>query len=225
MISGFFAIGKEPTGSKDPFALRRAAINIIKAIKKHEIRLSLNELIDKAISQLPNIESNPKITKKVVDFIMERLKVILKDEGINHDIISALMEQSNDILIICKKATILNEFIGTPVGERLISIGKRAKNIIDSNDGIEIDASLFSEREEYELFNALNKLEIKLSDIRKNETDINSRFTRELNACVDIEETVENFFDKVLVNTEDSQVKQNRLNLVTKLAKILETTV
>lgn len=225
IISSFFAIGKEPTGSKDPFALRRAAINIIKAIQKYEIHIDLKKLIEKAISQLPNIELNSKILQKIFDFLMERLRVVLKNEGLNHDVVSAVIKKENDILLICKKASIFNEFLETQKGGKLVSICRRAKNIIGDNNAIEIDESLLTEKEEIDLFDTIKKLETKLADIQKSEKDISVKLIRELNACIEVEGIIDNFFDKVFVNAENPQVKQNRLNMVTKLVKILDIVV
>ncbi len=225
LITSFFAIGKEPTGSKDPFALRRAAISILKIIKKYDIDVDLEKLIREAFEQLPGTDLNLDTVEKVLAFIMERFKVLLKDSGIDHDIVSSLTSSSNDVLLIYQKSAILNEIMKTSKGEKLMSGYKRAKNIIGNNSSTEVSAVLMSENEEKVLFDKINKLETRFSEIELQETDICAQFEKELDACVGMEESISDFFDKVLVNSEDCVVKQNRLNMLTKLVLLFSKVV
>ena len=225
LITSFFAIGKEPTGSKDPFALRRAAISILKIIKKYDIKADLEKLSKKAFEQLPGSDLNPKTVERVIAFIVERFKVLLKDDGIDHDIILSLINSSSDVLLIYQKSAILNEIMKTPKGERLMLGCKRAKNIIGSNASTEVSRLLLSEDEEKTLFSKINELETQLSEIERQESDICEQFEKELEACVGMEEYVSDFFDKVLVNSEDQVVKQNRLNMLTKLVQLFSKVV
>lgn len=225
LITSFFAIGKEPTGSKDPFALRRAAISILKIIKKYDIEADLEKLSQKAFEQLPGNDLNPKTVERVIAFIMDRFKVLLKDSGIDHDIIQSLINHSHDVLSIYQKSAILNEIMKTPKGEKLISGYKRAKNIIEDNNSTEVSKLLFSEDAEKVLFDKINKLEVQLSEIEQQKSDICTQFEKELEICVGMEEYISDFFDKVLVNTEDRVVKQNRLNMLTKLVSLFSKVV
>lgn len=225
LITSFFAIGKEPTGSKDPFALRRTAISILKIIKKYEVKADLEKLSRKAFEQLPGSDLNPKTVERVIAFVMERFKVMLKDNGIDHDIIQSLINGSHDVLLIYQKSAILNEIMGTPKGEKLMSGYKRAKNIIGNNTTTEVSKLLLSENAEKVMFDKICKLEIQLSEIERLEADVCVRFEKELEACVGMEEYVSDFFDKVLVNTEDQVVKQNRLNMLTKLSLLFSKIV
>ena len=225
LITSFFAIGKEPTGSKDPFALRRAAISILKIIKKYDIKTDLEKLSSKAFEQLPGSDLNPKTVERVIAFIMERFKVLLKDDGIDHDIILSLINSSSDVLLIYQKSAILNEIMKTPKGEKLMSGYKRAKNIIENNASTEVSRLLFSEDEESALFDKISKLETRLLEIEKQESDICAQFEKELEACVGMEDSISAFFDKVLVNSEDQVVKQNRLNMLTRLVQLFSKVV
>ena len=225
LITSFFAIGKEPTGSKDPFALRRAAISILKIIKKYGIKADLEKLSQKAFEQLPGNDLNPRTVERVVAFIMERFKVLLKDSGIDHDIVLALINSSRNVLLIYQKSAILNEIMKTPKGENLMSGYKRAKNIIGDNTSTEVSNLLFSENAEKVLFDKINELEIRLSEIEDQETDVCAQFEKELEACVGMEEYVSDFFDKVLVNAKDQVIKQNRLNMLTKLVSLFSRVV
>lgn len=225
LITSFFAIGKEPTGSKDPFALRRAAISILKIIKKYDIKVDLEKLSRKAFEQLPGRDLNSKTVERVIAFIMERFKVLLKDDGIDHDIVLSLISSSRDILLIYQKSAILNEIMKTPKGEKLMSGYKRAKNIIENNATTEINSSLFSEDAEEILFDKIRKLETLLSEIEQQELDVCAQFEKQVEACVDLEDSISAFFDKVLVNTENRTVKQNRLNMLTKLVLLFSKVV
>jgi len=225
LITSFFAIGKEPTGSKDPFALRRAAISILKIIKKYGIKANLEKLSRKAFEQLPGNNLNPKTVERVIAFIMERFKVLLKDSGIDYDIIQSLINRNHDVLLIYQKSSILNEIMRTPKGEKLISGYKRAKNIIVDNSSMEVSKLLFSEDAEKILFDKINELETQLSEIEQQESDICVQFEKELEVCISMEEYISDFFDKVLVNAEDCVVKQNRLNMLTRLVSLFSKVV
>lgn len=225
LITSFFAIGKEPTGSKDPFALRRAAISLLKIIKKYGIKADLEKLSRKAFEQLPGSDLNPKTVGRVISFIMERFKVLLRDGGIDHDVILSLINNSHDVLLIYQKSAILNDIMMTSKGENLMSGYKRAKNIIGDNTSTEVSKLLFSEDAEKVLFDKISELEIQLFEIEKQESDICARFEKELDACVGMEESISDFFDKVLVNTEDCVVKQNRLNMLTRLVSLFSRVV
>ena len=225
LITGFFAIGKEPTGSKDPFALRRAAISILRIIKKYDIKVDLEKLSQKAFEQLPGSDLNPKIVERVIAFIMERFKVLLKDSGVDHDIVKSLVNNSHDVLLIYQRSTILNEIMKTPKGEKLMLGYKRARNIIGDNTSTEVSKLLFSEDAEEILFDRINKLETQLFEIEQQDSDVCAQFEKEVEACIDMEESISTFFDKVLVNTEDSVVKQNRLNMLTKLVRLFSKVV
>lgn len=232
LITSFFAIGKEPTGSKDPFALRRAAISILKIIRKYNIEADLETLSQKAFEQLPGSNLNPtentlnpNTVERVIAFIMERFKVLLKDDGIDHDIVLSLINNSRDVLLIYQKSAILNEIMKTPKGEKLMSGYKRAKNIIGNNSTTEVSKLLFSEGEESALFDKISELETRLSEIELQESDICVQFEKQVEACVGLEEHISDFFDKVMVNTEDQVVKQNRLNMLTKLVLLFSKVV
>ena len=220
IITSFFAIGKEPTGSKDPFALRRAAISILKIIQKFNINIDLRALVQKAFDNLAIENLQENTVEKVITFINERFKVLLKDNDVDHDIITALMNHSDDILLIYQKSEILNRVMKTNEGKKLIEGYKRAKNIIGENKDTDVNKFFVSENEETLLYNAVLELHEHLKYITETEQDPRARFIKELNACVKIESVISLFFEKVLVNTGDPVIKQNRLNLLTKLVEL-----
>lgn len=224
VITGFFAIGKEPTGSKDPFALRRAAIGIIKIIKKYDLSIDLKEIIRRTFNQLSLTISDIKVdtVAKVMAFISDRLKVVLKENGIQDDIINAVISANNDILQIFKKSEILNEAFKVEIGEKLISIYRRAKNIIQNNQENNIDESLFIEVDEKNLFDATNTLKKSLVDLEKLNLDIIEKFKSKLTVCILMENSMSNFFNNVLVNIDDEKIQKNRTALLTNLISVLD---
>ena len=207
LITGFFAIDKTPTGTKDPFALRRAAIGIVKIIRKFGLNIDLKRLI---VDTLACFGKDPAYADKIVAFILERLKVLLKNEGIMHEVVSSLLKDSN-VLIICRKAQELNNFLQTEKGVQLHLCYKRARNMIGENKDTRVDESLLYENEEKDLYHSI------------------TQFQREVGHAVDIKTylklslemiaSVEAFFEKVLVNADNQRLKTNRINLLTSFLK------
>jgi glycyl-tRNA synthetase beta chain len=222
LITALFALGKEPTGSKDPFALRRAAIGILKIIEKFQLNLDLKEVIRKTLQELPNLDLKTNTTEKIYDFILERLKIVLKESGIRQNILNATVNTEDYILNIFFKSQILNNFLQDGPGGNLLSMHRRLKNIILSNDGVCVDEKLLGEKAEIILWDKIKKLEIKFSEIEKENGNFVEKFTKQLVACGEIELALAGFFDRILVNTDDERIKCNRLNLLTKLSFIFD---
>ncbi len=224
IITGFFAIGKEPTGSKDPFALRRAAIGILKIIKKFDLSIDLKEIIQRAFDKLClSIENlNKNTVERVMEFILDRLKIVLKENDIQHEVINAVIFVNNDILQIFKKAKILNEAFKVEIGEKLISIYKRAKNIVQNKQEDSVDESLFKEADEKNLFVATDVLKKSIYDLEKLNTNPIEKFEKKLTICISMEKVMFNFFNNVLVNTDDEKVQQNRISLLTNLISVFD---
>lgn len=225
LITSFFAINKEPTGSKDPFALRRAAIGVIKIIEKYDFSIDLAEVVSFAFSQLPAGSLNPDTVSRVIDFIKNRLKTILKDSEIDHDVVVELLNTEEDIRAISQKAAILNDVLKTPMGNSLMTVYKRAKSIAEGNQSDEVDEPLLIESEEKHLFNELNRIISKLYEISQSSADEKSKFTKKLELCESVSDSVANFFDKILVNDSREEIKTNRLRLLTRLVKTLRTVI
>ncbi len=225
IVTGFFAIGKEPTGSKDPFALRRATIGILKIIKKYDLSIDLKEIIQRAFDKLClSIENlNKNTVEKVMEFILDRLKVVLKENDIQHEVINAVIFVNNDILQIFKKAEILNEAFKVEIGKKLISIYKRAKNIIQNKQRDSIVEFLLKEAEEKNLFAATDALKKSIDDLEKLNINPIEKFSKKLTICISMEKVMSNFFNNVLVNTDDEKVQKNRVSLLTNLISVLDS--
>ncbi|MDR2646311.1 MAG: glycine--tRNA ligase subunit beta [Holosporaceae bacterium] len=222
LIATFFAIGKEPTGSKDPFALRRAAIGILKIVEKFQFDFDLKEVVGRTISQLSNHYPKLNIIERVYDFVLERLKTVLKESGIQQNILNAVINHEDRILYIFLKSKILSGVIRDSFEEKLLSAHKRIKNLVLSNSCIFVDERLFQKEEEIVLWKKISELEKTLLEMENDGDDFGERFRKQLSACMKMEQTLTDFFDNVLVNINDGQIKQNRLNLLTKLSFIFD---
>jgi len=208
-LVGFFAIGQAPTGSRDPFALRRAALGVIRIIFENGLRLSiagLAELADRWGSGQ---------TPAVLAFFADRLKVLLRDQGRRHDLVDAVFALGDDDLVrIAARLDALAAFLATPDGANLLAGHKRASNILAAEakkepvpDGE--PARVSDPPEEAALFDALSVARPKIGACLATED-----FTGAMAALAGLREPVDAFFDKVLVNADDASVRANRLRLV-----------
>ena len=216
-LIGFFMINEKPTGSKDPFALRRSAIGLLKTIIENKINLKLGDLISyniKLYEEQKVINENKNTEVEILSFLRERVKNIFKDKKIKNDIIDAsISSHSNgNFYELYKKNLIMNKFINKEIGKNVVSSYKRAFNIIEK-EGDELsgrpDAVLFRKKEENSLFEKLN--EIKKS-ITVNED--NKDFEKLLVNLSETKMVTDSFFDNVVVNDENIDIKNNRLELL-----------
>lgn len=218
LISGMFAIGKEPTGSKDPFALRRAAIGIIKIIIKYNISLNAYKVIDFVSKELLKKDG---ARAKVMSFIMDRLKVFLKDKGVTHDIVAMMTSSEHDILSAYKRAIVLDDMLKKESGQQLLLMYKRAKNIIQDKEIGEVDESLFSEKEEQDLLRAVNSLKRKIANIENSSADESEKWEAELTAALEIKPILTTFFEKVFVEDSDPKIACNRNSILSNFCEQL----
>jgi len=228
-LVGFFGINLKPTSSKDPYALRRLAIGLVKTILENNIKFKIKDLINYSC-QLYNEQSSnfeiKKVQKDLSDFLNERFKNYMKEKGIRQDIIESSSHSINldNILKTFKKAIMLNKFITKELGTSVVSIYKRSFNILQSelkNKQLPItgsvDPGLF--KNEFE-----NKLYKKINDIRKDLTSVTKEDDYEslLNALASAKNEVTDFFDNVIVNDNDETIKKNRLELLQLLCKTFD---
>ena len=231
-LVGFYGINQKPTSSKDPFALRRLALGIIKTIVENKKDFKIRDLISYSSSLYldQGFEfENEFLQKELSDFLMDRLKFYMKEEKIRHDIIQAstssfYLDQS---VIIFGKAKSLNKIIDKPSGFDLISSYKRASNILDTelkDKKIELsnttDPGIFKTELEKNLFKKINELSKYFSSINKDEN-----FQQSLTNLAESKSIVFDFFDNVIVNEEDISIKKNRLELIQMLCKTFDNYV
>ena len=216
-LVGFFVIDEKPTSSKDPFALRRAAIGLLRIIIENKLVFKLRDLISYSIRLYgeQGVEiKNEKTEQQVLDFIKERMRNVLKLKNIKPDIIEASISShaGDNFLDLYKKTLLINKYKNKGIGLNAISSYKRASNILDK-DGKGIigrpDAVLFRKDEE----KILHK---KINEIRKAFTvkDDNKDYESLLIKLSETKESTDNFFDNVVVNDENQDIKNNRLELL-----------
>lgn len=235
-LTGFWAIDQKPTGSKDPFALRRAALGVIRLLLVNNLRIGLEPLFANAIAALEMLQRDasqedvstldpsalmgnaaPKASD-LLSFFHDRLKVHLRDEGIRHDVIDAClaMPGSDDLTLLVRRAEALSGFLGTDDGENLLQGFKRANNILtqaEEADGVEYsfgaDEKFADTPEEKALFAALDTAEKRIKSAMQKE-----EFEEAMGAMAALRAPIDAFFEAVQVNSENQLLRRNRLNLL-----------
>ena len=216
-LVGFFLINEKPTSSKDPFALRRAAIGILRIIIENKLSINLRELISYSIRLYEEqgvIILNEKTEIEILDFLKERMRNILKLKNVRGDIIEASISShsGDNYLDLYKKNILMNKYINKDAGVNAISSYKRASNIADKADkGItgRPDAVLFRTDEEKILFEKINEIR-KAFTVKESNKNYESLLIR----LSETKQFTDNFFDNVVVNDENRDIKNNRLELL-----------
>jgi len=216
-LVAFFAINEKPSSSKDPFALRRSAIGLLRIIIENKLNLKIKDLINYDIRILE--EQGVKILNEnadveVLNFLKDRMRNILKDKEIKFDIIEAALSshRGDNYFDLFKKNVLMNKYIKKEMGINVISSYRRAYNIIEK-EGKNIegrpDAVLFRKDEEKNLFKKIN-------EIRKEFTvrDKNKDYENLLKNLSETKQYTDNFFNNVIVNDENKDIKNNRLELL-----------
>jgi glycyl-tRNA synthetase beta chain len=215
-LTGFWAIDEKPTGSKDPFALRRAALGVIRLILSNGLTLKLSDIIAKANAGADAAD--------LLSFFHDRLKVFLRDEGIRHDVIDAClaMDGSDDIALLVKRARALQDMMGTEDGTNLLQGYKRASNILsqaEEKDGVEYsfgaDVKFAEGDAEKALFAALDTAEAAIAPAMKAED-----FAAAMSAMASLRAPIDGFFEAVQVNSDNEIIRRNRLNLLSRIRTI-----
>jgi glycyl-tRNA synthetase beta chain len=229
-LTGFWAIDEKPTGSKDPFALRRAALGVIRLVLENGLTLRLGQRTGSfavAFTMMVTQQSMTGFDEKLADllaFFHDRLKVYLKDAGIRHDIIDACiaMPGNDDLTLLVKRARALAETLATDDGENLIQGFKRANNILtqaEEKDGVEYSygADLkFAEGDaEKALFAALDAADAQIAPAMAAED-----FSTAMTAMAALRGPIDAFFTAVQVNDDRQVIRRNRLNLLSRIRKI-----
>lgn len=226
ILVGFFGINEKPTSSKDPFALRRAAIGLLRIITENNLTIQLKDLINYStvLYHEQKLEfSNNLVVKDVLIFLRERFKNLLKDKKIRNDIIEAVASShtGDDFLRLYKKCLIFNKNISQDVCKNIIGTYKRASNIIDQelkNQKEDFmgqpETFLFKKDEEKHLFNKINEIRKYFSSTKRQES-----YDETLKVLAEAKLTTDNFFDNVIVNDENSDIKNNRLKLLQMFCK------
>lgn len=223
-LVGFWAIDEKPTGSKDPYALRRAALGVIRLILENDIRAELKALVAQAEKPMVSIEglASKDVGSDLLSFFHDRFKVYLKDEGARHDAIDAVLSADADnLLLVARRLEALIVFINEEDGKNLLAGTKRAANILGAEEKkgtvitANVDAALFNNEEEKALFAAVQSAETKAAEAIAKED-----FSAAMSAMAELRAPVDAFFDKVMVNDENEAIRANRLALLAKIRTV-----
>jgi len=216
-LVGFFLINEKPTSSKDPFALRRSAIGLLRTIIDNKLNLKLRNFISyniKLFEEQGVKKINENSENEILNFLKERMKNILKEKNIKNDIIEASVSSyfNDNYFDLYKKNTLMNKFINKEAGKNAISSYKRAFNIIENtkeNLSGRPDSVLFRKDEEKHLFEKLNEIRKSLT-VKEEEKD----YEKLLLSFSEIKIFTDKFFDNVIVNDDNNDIKNNRLELL-----------
>jgi glycyl-tRNA synthetase beta chain len=223
-LVGFWAIDEKPTGSKDPYALRRAALGVIRLIVENKIRLHLIPLATRHIAAFANAQGSVDIDRKCIDllaFFADRLKVQLREQGARYDLVDAVfaLEGQDDLSMVVRRVEALGRFLDTEDGKNLLAGTKRAANILrieEKKDGKDYDGapdvSLYRLVEEKALAKAIDQVKAEASTAVARED-----FAGAMSAMANLRPAVDAFFDKVKVNDDDPKVRDNRLKLLNEI--------
>lgn len=216
-LAGFFGVGAKPTGSKDPFALRRAALGIIRIIRERRIRMPLGTILSAAAKA----HGFDAVDPDLLAFIRERLRVTLRDDGLAHDVVAAALgddgaEGDDDILALADRAAALSEFLSGDDGTGLLAGWRRAASILNAEESKakqafspETDPRLFTEDSEIALHGALAALPEPAAGAQDRETLLAA-----MQSLGGLRGPIDGFFDRVVVNDDDAAVRRNRLGLL-----------
>lgn len=218
LISSFWAINERPTGSKDPFALRRAAIGIIRLILSSGIKFNLKKMLDtEVVGKIIPAE-------EIIYFLHERLKFYLRSQDIRYDAIDACltMPDGDDFVLLVKRVKALDSFLKTENGINLLSGFKRANNILtaeEKKDGVKYELNpelkFMKETYEKELYSLLKDTKLKIK------ADLNEgNFTAAMLTMASLREPIDKFFKEVKVNDENKIVRRNRLCLLNSIKNV-----
>jgi glycyl-tRNA synthetase beta chain len=246
MLTGFFAIGEKPTGSKDPYGLRRAALGVIALVLENKLRLPLRSLFAEAFGQANFVDrgdvpvgGQDDLSDQLMSFFSERLKVYLRERGARYDLIDAVfaLPGQDDLLLIVSRVEALGRFLDTEDGTNLLAGYRRSVNILraeEKNDGPgafdgACDPSLLQESREKQLWSVIQSisadtehhLALASGRIGRPEYAQQTPFEDAMECLSSLRPPVDDFFEHVTVNAEDPKLRLNRLRLLSELRRAM----
>ena len=219
-IVGLFAIGQPPTGSKDPFALRRSAIGVLRIMVENQLDLDLLACIEASLGEFGSLETDPKTAEKVFDFMLERFRSWYSDEGIPSNVFQSVMEikprKPHDF---AKRIQAVSRFVQLAESAALAAANKRVSNLLVKVDAAsletEVSEALLIDDAEKILFQQLRDKELKTAPLFNS-----GNYTSGLAELAQLKDSVDGFFDNVLVMCDDKSVQNNRIALLQRLRNI-----
>jgi glycyl-tRNA synthetase beta chain len=215
-ISGIFGIGQQPTGSKDPFALRRASIAVLRILVEKNLALDLRDLLTFAKNQHKNLTVGDELVEQVLAYMLERFRAFFEDANIPAEVFqSVTAKQLSQPLDINQRVLAVNEFSKLPQAQALAAANKRVSNILAKQNAAvctDVNAALLQEDAEKNLAQAVSAKAAVVAPLFAAR-----EYTKALAALADLQPTVDAFFDSVMVMSDDPALQQNRLALLQQL--------
>lgn len=241
---GLFSVGEKPTGSKDPYALRRAALGVIRIILENGLRVPLKLMFEKSLSKYPTSlikgkkgllkrdksqettkQKHQRIIDELLQFMADRLKVILKTQDIEHDVIMAAFNDGSedDLVRLVARTEALSVFLASEDGGNLLGAYRRATNIVvaeEKKDGCSYQVGakkdLLQQDEERAVFDLFRTMKASIEKSVKSE-----QYGAAMTKLAELREPIDRFFDAVTVNCEDAAIRKNRLAMLSQFRGIL----
>tara|TARA_R110000868_G_scaffold162903_3_gene394591 strand:- start:50371 stop:52434 length:2064 start_codon:yes stop_codon:yes gene_type:complete len=224
-LAGFFAIDEKPTGSKDPFALRRAALGVIRLVLENGLRVPLRRIFAFAVSQYPASIRRDEAVDELLAFFADRLKVHLREQGVRHDLVSAVfaLDGEDDLVRLLARVDALADFVSGESGVNLMAGYKRASNILrieekkdEKSYDAEVSADLLTQDEERKLYQALIDVRHKALPLLRAEN-----YAAAMAEFAHLRGPVDAFFEGVTVNSDKAEERANRLKLLAQIRTAL----
>ncbi|PTY37679.1 glycine--tRNA ligase subunit beta [Saccharospirillum sp. MSK14-1] len=218
-LAGLFGIGQPPTGTKDPFALRRASLGVLRILVERELDLDLRELVAYAADQHADLPQRDTVVEQVVSYALDRFSALYSDAGIRPDVFQAVraLELSRPLDIDRRVKAVAN-FSVLDQAEALAAANKRVSNLLSkAGDDVaaDVDAGLFSEASEGQLWNALQSAEAEVAPLLAK-----SDYQGTLQRLAVLRDSVDAYFDGVMVMADDAAVRANRLAMLARLRQL-----
>lgn len=218
-LTGLFGINQPPTGSKDPFALRRAALGVLRIIVEHKLDIDLHELLSIAVAQHKDLPAADGLADRVLDFMLDRFRAWYDDRGISAEtFLSVHALRPTSPLDFDRRIDAVNHFRNLPEAAALASANKRVSNILTKQGGdisTDTDPSLLHEQAESELCAQLDAIEREITPLFER-----GEYRTALERLAQLRQSVDNFFDQVMVMADDEALKLNRLALLARLRRL-----
>jgi glycyl-tRNA synthetase beta chain len=218
-LTGLFGINQPPTGSKDPFALRRAALGVLRIIVEHKLDINLHELLSIAVAQHQDLPAAEGLADRVLDFMLDRFRAWYDDRGISAEtFLSVHALRPTSPLDFDRRIDAVNHFRNLPEAAALASANKRVSNILAKQGGdisTDTNPSLLHEQAERELCEQLDAIEREITPLFER-----GEYRSALERLAQLRQSVDNFFDQVMVMADDEALKLNRLALLARLRRL-----
>lgn len=217
-IAGFFAIGIQPTGSQDPYALRRQALGIINILMDNNLDISLRELVSLTLDNYSFIEvDKDEVLNQIMEFFKDRIKNLFRDLGIRYDVIDAILSSNiDDIADMYARAKDLNSWIDKGELVEMLTAFNRVATLAEKAETNEVNINLMREEAEFNLYQQFQEISSNVEHLLANK-----EYTKALDAFASLRPAIDNMFDSVMIMDKDEAIKNNRLAILKQIYDIM----